>query len=253
MHPQIVRAGARSRKTADVVVDAATPGEHHQPMARSSRRRSRLRGRHIRGSVRVAVSVGAGLTVYGVCATLMPWQLSSLIGWDATVMVFVGWVWATILSLDPSETRELSTVEDDSRAAADAILIGASLVSLIGVGLTLLRAATDTSGGRDVASLLAFLTVLSSWAAVQTVFALRYARVFYGGDAGIDFHGGGAPDYRDFAYIALTIGMTYQVSDSELTSKAFRRLVVRQALLSYLFGIIGIAITINVVASLLTR
>ncbi|MGZ4125600.1 MAG: DUF1345 domain-containing protein [Actinomycetota bacterium] len=207
----------------------------------------------MRGSVRIAVSIAAGLVVFAACEAVMPWQLSSLLGWDATVGVFIGWVWATILSLGPAETRELSTVEDDSRAAADAILIGASLVSLVGVGLTLFRAATDTSGGRDLASMLAFLTVLASWAAVQTVFTLRYARVYYGGDPGIDFHGGGPPDYRDFAYVGLTIGMTYQVSDSELTSKAFRRVVVRHALLSYLFGIIGIAITINVVASLLTK
>jgi uncharacterized membrane protein len=222
-------------------------------MTDRSRRPPKIRGRHTRGKVRVAVAISAGIVVFAACELALPWQLSSLLGWDAAAAVYVGWVWATVLSLDPAETRGLSTVEDDSRTAADAILIGASLVSLIGVVFTLFNAAGATGAERDVAGTLSFLTVLSSWAAVQTVFTLRYARVYYGGDGGIDFHGGGPPDYRDFGYMALTIGMTYQVSDTELPSKEMRRIVVRHALLSYLFGIIGIAITINVVASLLTK
>ena len=87
---------------------------------------------------------------------------------------------------------------------------------------------------------------------VQTVFTLRYARLYYGGFAGgIDFNEDDPPDYRDFSYLAVTIGMTYQVSDTNLGAKAIRRTATRHALLSYLFGTVVVAVMINVVASLL--
>jgi uncharacterized membrane protein len=87
---------------------------------------------------------------------------------------------------------------------------------------------------------------------VQTVFALRYARLYHRAGSGIDFREKGRlPDYHDFAYVAFTIGMTYQVSDTDLTSFTMRRTALRQSLLSYLFGIVIFAITINLIAGLL--
>ncbi len=91
-----------------------------------------------------------------------------------------------------------------------------------------------------------------SWAAVHTVFTLRYASLYHLEGGGIDFtEGDRLPDYRDFAYVAFTIGMTFQVSDTDLTSFTIRRTALRHALLAYLFGIVIVAITINVVAGLL--
>ena len=98
---------------------------------------------------------------------------------------------------------------------------------------------------------VAVVSVVASWVAVHTVFTLRYAHLFYLGDGGIDFHDDRKPDYGDFAYVAFTIGMTYQVSDSDLTAKPIRVTALRHALLSYLFGIAVVALTINVVATLI--
>ena len=70
---------------------------------------------------------------------------------------------------------------------------------------------------------------------------------------GIDFHDGELPDYHGLAYVALTIGITFRVSDTDLVSKAIRRTAIRHALLSYLFGAVIVAITINIVASLLSK
>ena len=81
-----------------------------------------------------------------------------------------------------------------------------------------------------------------SWAAVHTVFTLRYAQLFYrggGNGSGIDFNEDDPPDYRDFAYLALTIGMTFQVSDTDLGSKAIRRTALRHALISWIFGAVS--------------
>ena len=83
------------------------------------------------------------------------------------------------------------------------------------------------------------------------MFTLKYARLYYScTPGGIDFNGSGLPDYPDFAYLAFTIGMTYQVSDTDLTNKAIRHTALRHSLMSYLLGTVIIAATINVAAGL---
>ena len=83
------------------------------------------------------------------------------------------------------------------------------------------------------------------------MYALRYARLYYAEPiGGVDFHAEDQPDYRDFAYLAVTIGMTFQVSDTDLTVKPIRRLAIQHALLSYLFGAVIVALMINIVGSL---
>lgn len=124
------------------------------------------------------------------------------------------------------------------------------MISLIGVGSALLKGAQEHGALEALLTFLSVTTVVLSWSAVQTVFTLRYARLYYSTGGGVDFNEQDAPDYRDFAYLALTIGMTYQVSDTDLTSKTIRRTATRQALVSYLFGTFVLAMTINVVAGL---
>jgi uncharacterized membrane protein len=93
-----------------------------------------------------------------------------------------------------------------------------------------------------------------SWTVVNTVFMLRYAHLYY--DArreAVDFAGAEGrdrPDYRDFAYLAFTIGMCYQVSDTELRDRIIRRTVLMHALMSYVFGVVIVASGVNIVAGL---
>ena len=80
---------------------------------------------------------------------------------------------------------------------------------------------------------------------------LRYAKLFYQGKPeGVNFNEDALPDYADFLYLALTIGMTFQVSDTNLTTKAIRRTALRHAVLSYMYGALIIATTINLIAGL---
>jgi uncharacterized membrane protein len=98
---------------------------------------------------------------------------------------------------------------------------------------------------------LGIVSVLLSWAVVHTVFTARYARLYYTGpDGGIDFNQKAPPRYIDFAYVAFTVGMTFQVSDTNLTTHEMRGTVLRHAMLSYLFGAVIIAATINLIAGL---
>ena len=144
--------------------------------------------------------------------------------------------------------------EDDSRVSAQLLVLTACVVSLVGVGFDLLKASeSDTGSGHITLVSAALLTVVLSWATVHTAFALRYAHEYYRGPmGGIDFKSGRdyAPDYRDFAYVAFVVGMTFQVSDTDITQRQVRRTVLQHSLLAYLFGAVIIAVVINIVAQI---
>jgi uncharacterized membrane protein len=171
--------------------------------------------------------------------------------WDATAILWLTALWWSIARMSPAATSDHATVEEPRRATADAILLCASVISLVAVVLGVIKAG-DAHGGQKVELLTAgILTIIVSWAVVHTLFTLRYAALYYTGSAGgIDFHDDAKPAYADFAYVAITIGMTYQVSDTDLNSKVIRHTALRHALLSYLFGTVFIAATINLAAGL---
>ena len=208
---------------------------------------------HGAAGIRVLVSFVVGVAAFGVAWLATPWQAAVLIGWNVAATVFIAWVWFTVAGMDGEATARHAAIEDLSRPTADVILIIASVASLVGVGLALLEA-SDTEGlERAMIVGNASVSVILSWATVHTVFTLRYARLYYAAGGGIDFNGDRAPSYTDFAYLAFTIGMTYQVSDTSIASKAIRRTALRHAYMSYLFGTVIVAMTINVVAGLFNR
>ena len=208
---------------------------------------------HGAAGIRVLVSFAVGIAAFGVAWLATPWQAATLIGWNVAATVFIAWVWFTVAGMDGESTARHAAIEDLSRPTADLILIIASVASLVGVALALLEA-SDTEG-LEKAMIVgnASVSVILSWATVHTVFTLRYARLYYAAGEGIDFNGDRAPTYTDFAYLAFTIGMTYQVSDTSIASKAIRRTALRHAYMSYLFGTVIVAMTINVVAGLFNR
>lgn len=201
-------------------------------------------------SLRRLVITGAAATIVAVVAALVSsWELAVVLAWSAASAVFLAVVWTAILRCDSAETERLSTVEDDSRFAAGVLLLGASTASLIGVAFALHRASNVDGAQKVVLTVAALLTIVLSWLVVNTVFTLRYAHLYFLPPAGgIDFPGSERPDYRDFAYLAFTVGMTYQVSDTGLRTPKFRRTLLGHSLLSYLFGTGIVATTINVVA-----
>ncbi len=179
------------------------------------------------------------------------WQAAVLVGWDAAATAYLVWVWATLARSDAAATRELATREDPSARIADPLIMLAGTACLVAVGLTLVRAASSSGADKALLIAIAVLSVALSWGAVHTVFTLKYARLFYANGGGIDFNQDEPPDYLDFAYVAFTIGLTFQVSDTDLGDREIRRTALRQALLAFLFGAVIVGLTINVVASLL--
>ena len=201
---------------------------------------------------RVMIGVAGGLVAAAIAVVEgASWSVAALFAADVAAAVFVTWVWLTIRGVDAATTGDTARAEDSSRAAAEAILIGAGAASLVAVAFTLGQAGHSQAPERGLLTALALASIALAWASAQTVFALRYARLYYSPpDGGIDFHGE-APDYGDFAYLALTIGMTFQVSDTDLVGKRVRRVALHHALLSYVFGTGIVAVTVSSVAALL--
>ena len=199
---------------------------------------------------RLGASLVVGLVVLAVAAWFSAWEISVLLAWCALAGTFMGLAWWAVLRADGERTRSIASREDETRVLADLITLTACVSSLIGVGFILLKA--ERAEGLAVALMtgLGVVSIVLAWALVHTVYTLRYADLYYQHDRGVDFNEDEPPDYRDFAYLAFTIGMTYQVSDTDLRTKAIRRTALRHALLSYLFGTVIIAVTINVVAGL---
>jgi uncharacterized membrane protein len=180
------------------------------------------------------------------------WTVALPAGWAAAALVSVGSTWIRIAPMDADETAAHAQAEDYSRPKADLIILGASVASLVSVGFALVEARHRSGTDKGLLIALAVTVVALSWLAVHFVYAVRYGDLYYGDPVGgVDFNEKERPDYRDFAYFALTIGMTFQVSDTTITDKSVRRQVTRHALLSYLFGAVIVALAINTVASLL--
>ncbi len=199
--------------------------------------------------VRLAGSLIGGVSAGFVAGALGAGAVCVLIGWDAAVLLYAVWMWRTIWRLDDGATRRRARREDPSRALTDGLLLGASAASLIAVAGVLIQAGGHSGATKDLLIGLGILSVAIAWVLVQTLFTLRYARLYYQEpEGGIGFSESGPPEYSDFAYLAFTVGMTFQVSDTSVESKAMRATVLRQAWISYVFGAAIIAITINLVA-----
>jgi uncharacterized membrane protein len=201
---------------------------------------------------RVLVGAVVGV-VGGVSVSFFTlWQAAILIGWDVSVAVLLGWIWLALWRLTAAQTKKYASREDPSVQLSELLVLTAGVAVLAAVGLLLVKAGSSAGGTKAYLISLGVLSVALSWTLVHTVFTLRYARAYYGAPVGgIDFNEDDPPTYLDFAYLAATIGMTFQVSDTNLTTKRIRRIALGHALLSYLFGAVIIGLVINVVSSLL--
>jgi uncharacterized membrane protein len=199
----------------------------------------------------VAVPFGVGASI--VVGLAAEWPFAPAAGWIVGAVAYLIWTWLIVGRLDAVQTARHATRygEDDSTPwIIDVTVLLASVASLGGVGYLL---AAESTGG-IWAAVVGALSVAAAWVTVHTVYMLSYARLYYTGDeGGIDFHesDGYRPDYGDFAYLAFTLGMTYQVSDTDLVDRRIRMAALRHALLSFLLGAIVLAIVINLGASLI--
>lgn len=214
----------------------------------------RLVGWHAPPMRRVLVAAVVGLLACLVLVGFAGWVLAALGGWDVAALTFLVSVWPIILRASSQHVASIARREDATRSLATVLIVGASVASLVGVG-SALRLAREASGTRQFVLVgVGVLTVMLSWTVLNTVFTLRYTHLHYvTSSPGIVFGDDEttkAPTYRDIAYVAFTIGMTYQVSDTTLRDPRIRGNVLVHAFLSYVFGVVIVAGAINLIAGL---
>jgi uncharacterized membrane protein len=204
-----------------------------------------------RSTTRLFVMLAAGLAAAALTATFGDWRFAAIIGWAAASVTYVTWVWLTVGRMDAATTASHATREDPRRATSDLLVLLASLASLGAVVYLLVAAHTSSNSDKVFLAVLAVGSVALSWSLVHTLFTLRYASLYYTAeDGGVNFNQKQPPCYSDFAYLAFTVGMTFQVADTNVQSHAIRVTVLRHSLLSYLFGTVILASLINLVAGL---
>ncbi|WP_406630027.1 DUF1345 domain-containing protein [Amycolatopsis sp. WGS_07] len=146
-------------------------------------------------------------------------------------------------------TRRYARREDLRPALEELIVVTAALCGLTGIVVLL---ASGQSVG-PAAAAVALGEVFFGWTALHLMYATRYADLYYArSSAAIDFNSEDPPAYRDFFYFSYNLGMTYQVSDTNVSSATIRAVVLRHTLLSYVFGTVILAATINLVAGIVT-
>ncbi|MCH6472585.1 DUF1345 domain-containing protein [Sinomonas terrae] len=200
--------------------------------------------------LRLAVMLAVGLGTALLVGLTENWAYAPALGWAAASATYLVWVWAVIGRLGPAATAAHARREDPGRAFSDALVLAATVASFAGVALILLDASNAQGHAKEAIVALALGSIALSWFLVHTLFALRYASIYYRDRAGVDFNEDKPPRYMDFAYLSFTVGMTFQVSDTDLKTDAIRGTALRQALLSYLLGAIVLATTINLVSGL---
>jgi uncharacterized membrane protein len=178
-----------------------------------------------------------------------------MLGWNTFSLSMIIMSWVSFFITDSKQIREQAKVQDPSRTIIFIIIIISTLASFFAVLLLILsKGENDSTSSLRIA--VAVAGMLFSWFLIHTIFTLRYAHIFYGDHetkpnthaGGLEFPGDSKPEYLDFAYYSFVLGMTFQVSDVQITSKRLRSLAMLQGLLSFVFNTIMIALTINLIA-----
>lgn len=201
----------------------------------------------------LAVAGLLGLVVAVVLATATPAtvSLSVTAAFATAAMTFAIPLLRWVPHADAQETAERLEGLDPGRSESEVIVIVAALASLAGIAFMLIHGAAGGHTERVVQALVMTIAVASAWVAIHTVYTFRYARHYLNAQPGcIDFNSDEPPRLSDFAYIAFTLGMTFQVSDTALRTAEVRLIVLQHTLLSYVFGTVIVASTLNLVIGL---
>ncbi len=176
------------------------------------------------------------------------WSISALIVVLVSSLTYVLWTLVAFWPKDAAQTKARAEAEDLHGEVGDLALTLILLASLAAIGI-LLFAGGDSS--KVISAALALFAIGSSWLMLHSIYTGRYARAYYRGtDGGIDFNTDEPPCYRDFYYFSFNLGMTYQVSDNNVTTTELRTIILRHCLFSYVYGTVIIATTINLVLNL---
>jgi len=190
-------------------------------------------------------------------------ETTTILVWICFSLTYIGLSLITVFSVHPIEMKQIAKLEDGSRTFIFLFVLFAAVASLFVVLLLLKTTSTLSGTTLFLHILLSVVAVVSSWAMVHMVFVFRYAHLYYHAAAknnvsskyaeGLEFPKEDEPDYLDFVYFSFVIGMTFQVSDVEISSKRIRRLALMHSLISFAFNTVIVALSINIISGLLAK
>ena len=219
--------------------------------AQRHRRHDRRHGPWHALSARPTLAIGAGLLVLVAATAVLSGVHPApafLLGFDVGALVFIALQLREFHHATPASMRETARRQDAGRWGILWSGVTLSAVVLVALGTELQAGKT----GSLLAILVAGASIVLSWGFLNTLFALHYAHGYYGDygkqHEGLDFPGGQEPDYWDFAYFALVVGMTFQVSDVQVTSRYLRRMVLTHGIVAFFFNVFIIAVSVNILA-----
>ncbi len=207
---------------------------------------------------RAVARLGLALLAGIACGVLASHERSlivgALVGWNVAGIVLLGFSAVTFGQTDAAGTQRRAGADDPGRNMVYALVVIGSLVSVL-AALALARQVKFLPPTEaHILALLSIVSVAIAWLVTHTSFTLRYAHLYYREDkegvGGLDFPGGAAPSYFDFAYFAFTIGMCFQTSDVCISSTQIRRATLLHALVSFAYNTLILALVLNLVFGL---
>lgn len=193
----------------------------------------------------------AAVFAIGLAVAIPPlgWSRGIMAAFDVAAALFLLLVSRLLGHGEAAQMRRTAKTNDANRAA----LLGVTGATMLAILVALWK---EMQGKTDIAALVLVVATLAlAWLFSNTIYALHYAHLYYLGDdhgkdrGGIDFPGTKEPDYWDFVYFSFTLGMTFQTSDVEITSRRIRRIVTGQCLAAFVFNLGILAFTINTLGS----
>ncbi len=213
-----------------------------------------IRVARLHAKLMIAAAVGISVSVLLPGDVRLPTRV--LAGWDVGIALYLGLTYPMVLRADVARIRKRASEQDEGAFAILLLTIVATLASMVAIVVELGGLKQAPPGDAIAHVLLAAATILLSWSFVHMIFSLHYAHEYYGERrdgkiGGLKFPGEAKPDYWDFLYFSLVIGMTSQVSDIAVTSKVMRRIVAIHGALSFFFNLTVLALTVNMISNLI--
>jgi uncharacterized membrane protein len=207
--------------------------------------------RIVRARPRLFACIVVGIVVLIALSGHFSQAARLVIAWDVGVALYLLAAYQLIATGSERTMRRLAALEDEGRIGVLVLTVGASLASL--GAIVILLTAHDIGLSAPQKLVIAIITIVLSWAFIHTIFGLHYAHEYYGerggNTGGLAFPGNEKPDYWDFVYFSFVIGMTSQVSDVAISSRAIRRTVLAHGIAAFLFNAALLALTVNIAAS----
>lgn len=189
--------------------------------------------------------------------------ITFMLTWMGFALTSLIFSWVTILSIHPKDIRVVASEQDSGRLVIFLLVVGAAFISLFAIIILLQNIPAGSKHGLSYHIVLTASSVVSSWGLIHTLFTLRYAHLYYRyqtTDEGKELYEGGLqfpeeeqPDFLDFAYFSFVIGMTFQVSDVQITARKIRRMALLHGGLSFIYNTVIVALSINIISGIIGR